>query len=126
MLDLSQLLTLSYYLDSNPAGDFPLGFFLLGFFGILLFLPGVLRKMASGNKYLKKSMKKGLGKFTFLGVVGIILTLFRFAAVSTLSMRLWIYIVFVLALLGIILTLPRIYRDYKKRINSVKRESSKY
>lgn len=122
MLDLSQLFTLSYYLESNPAGDFPLGFFLLAFFGIMIFLPSFLRKIAAGNKYLKKSMKKGLGKFTFLGFLGLAFVLFRFAEVAGLSMRLWLYIIFTLSVVALGITLPRIYRDYQKRLGSVERE----
>ncbi len=125
MLNLSQLFTFSYYWDSTPGGEFPFGFPLLGFFVLLIFLPGFLRKMAAKDKYLKKSMKKRLGKFVFLGVFGIFLTLFRFAEVSTLSKRLWLYIVFISAVVGLIVTLIQVHRDYKKRLKSVEREVKK-
>ena len=125
MLNLSQLLTIDYYWNSNPAGEFPFGFPLLGFFILLIFLPGFLRSIAKGNKYLKKSMKKRLWKFILLGVLGTSFTLFRFAGVSTLSKRLWLYIVFVLAIVSLIITISKIYSDYKKRLKSVEREAKK-
>ncbi len=124
MFNLSQLLTIDYYWNSNPGGEFPLGFFLLGFFILLISLPRFLKNIAKGNKYLKKSMKKRLWKFILLGMLGTAFTLFRFAEVDVLSKRLWLYIVFVLAIANLIITLPKIYKDYKMRLKSVAREQN--
>lgn len=120
-MDLSLLLTAHYYLDMNPGGDFLIGFALLLFFVLIMFLGRFSLKMASGNKYLRKSMKKKFWAFPFLGALGIISVLSRFGGVPIFSMRLFLYILFV----GVILLAGgvffRIYREYKIRIASVAR-----
>lgn len=125
MIDFTSLLTLSYYIDTNPGGDFPLGIFCLVFFGIMLFIPGLLRAKAAGNKYLKKSIKKGLWKFLVLGGVGMILTLSRFGGVPVISMRLWLYLLVLLSVIFMLRRFRKMIMDYRKRLASVAREAGK-
>ncbi len=72
-----------------------------------------------------KSMKGRMGKFIFLGVGGLFLTLTRFAAVPHLSKRLWLYMILVLSVVLLLRTICQVRGDYRKRINSVKREARK-
>ncbi len=123
--DFARLLTSEYFLDSDPGGDFMLGYALLLFFLGLAFLPSFLKKSAAQNKSLKKSMKNRLGKFIFLGVIGLILVAARFSGVPGFSMRMWLYLVFVGALIAIVYTSIRVSKDYKKRLDSIEREAKK-
>ncbi len=122
-MDFSSLFFLSYYFDTNPGGDFSLGLLCLIFFGLMLFIPSFLRGRARGNKYLKKSIKKGLWKFLVLGGVGLILTLARFGEVPFVSMRIWLYLVIVVSLVFMIRRFIKMTMDYRKRLASVKRET---
>lgn len=120
-MDFSLLLTPHYYLDVNPGGDFLIGFAILAFFILTLFVGRVARKGANGNKYLRKSMKKKFWAFPFLGALGIIAVLSRFGGVPGFSMRLFLYIILVgIFLLGIIVTY-KVRCEYKRRMNSVSR-----
>ena len=102
-----------------------LGYLLLAFFIALIFLPSTIKKMAVHKKALKKSMKNRLGKFIFLGIIGVILVAARFSGVPGFSMRLWLYLVFVGTLIAIGYTFYRVMKDYKKRLASVEREKNK-
>lgn len=120
-MDFSLLLTSHYYLDVNPGGDFIIGFGLLLFFVLIMFLGRFSQKMARGNKYLRKSMKKKFWAFPFLGALGIIAVLSRFGGVPVFSMRLFLYILFVGIILLALIVFYRIRREYKIRIASVAR-----
>ncbi len=126
MIDFNHLLDWDYYLNSNPGGDFGLGFILLAYFGITLIIPGLLRAKATGNKYLKKSIRKGLWKITATSILGLVLTMARFAQIPSISMRLWLYLVLILSVIALVWTLLKISCDYKKRLDSVKRETQKH
>ncbi len=120
-MDFSLLLTPHYYLDTNPGGDFLIGFALLAFFVLTLFVGRIARKMAGGNKYLRKSMKKKFWAFPFLGALGIISVLSRFGGVPGFSMRLFLYSILVgIFLLGLIIAY-KIRHEYKRRMVSVSR-----
>ena len=120
-MDFSLLLTPHYYLDTNPGGDFLIGFAILAFFILTLFVGRIARKMAGGNKYLRKSMKKKFWAFPFLGALGIVAVLSRFGGVPGFSMRLFLYIILVgIFLLGLIIAC-KIRREYKRRMASVAR-----
>lgn len=123
--DFSQLLTFYYYFDKNPGGDFSIGYALLVFFVFLILLPFFVKNLSLKNKYLKKSMKKRFGKFIFFGVGGIILVASRFVMVPGFSMRIWLYLVFVGAIVFLFITFFQIFLNYKKRLKSVKREKNK-
>lgn len=111
-----------YLFQANPGGDFLLGYLCLAFFGFLLFVPSMMRKKAAGDKYMKKSIKKRQGRFTAIGAVGLILTLFRFAEVPYFSMRAWLYTLFFLGVITLIITIRNIKKDYRMRLDSVERE----
>ncbi len=115
----------SYYLDSNPGGDFLPGYILLVFFIAIIFTGKIMHKFAGENKYLKKSMKNKMGKFIFLGGLGIILVSARFSGVPVFSMRIWLYLALISTIGGIIYTYFKVNADYKKRLNSVEREQKK-
>lgn len=120
-MDFSLLLTPHYYLDVNPGGDFLIGFALLAFFILTLFIGRMARKSARNNKYLRKSMKKKFWAFPFLGALGIIAVLSRFGGVPGFSMRLFLYIILGgILLLGIIMAC-KIRREYKRRVASATR-----
>lgn len=125
ILDLSKLVSSDYYFLSNPGGDFLFGYPLLIFFIALFFIGPTCEKKAIDNKYLKKAMKNQFWKFYFLGVIGIMLVLSRFAEVPGFSMRFWLYLIFISSLVIIGLTYHNIHADYKKRLNSVEREKKK-
>jgi hypothetical protein len=120
-MDFSLLLTPNYYFDANPGGDFLIGFALLAFFILTLFLGRIARNMAHGDKYLRKSIKKKFWAFPFLGVLGIISVLSRFGGVPGFSMRIFLYVI----LLGIVLLTGgivfKIRREYTRRMASVSR-----
>ena len=123
--DLNQLLTTQYFFEQNPGGEFIPGYALLIFFILLLFLPGMIQKMANSNKALKKTVKKGLGKFIFLGIIGIILVASRFSAVPSFSMRLWLYLTLGTTLVCGTITFVKMIRAYRTRVNSMNREKEK-
>ncbi len=120
-MDFSLLLTSHYYFDVNPGGDFLIGFALLVFFIFVMFSGRFARRMAHGNKYLRKSMKKKFWAFPFLGILGIISVLSRFGGVPGFSMRIFLYVILVgTLLLGVIIT-HKIRCEYMRRIESVSR-----
>jgi hypothetical protein len=120
--DLSQLLTSHYFLDKTPGGDFLIGYALLILFIVAIFFKSILRYLGPKNKYFRKSIRKGFGKFIALGVTGLIFTSARFSEVPVFSMRLLLYIVFIPTVVLGILKLVKIYKEYKKRIHSADRE----
>ncbi len=120
-MDFSLLLTSHYFFDVNPGGDFLIGFALLAFFILTMFTGRLARKLAHGDKYLRKSMKKKFWAFPFLGVLGIITVLSRFGGVPGFSMRVFLYmILFGILILGVAITC-KIHREYRRRIESVSR-----
>lgn len=120
-MDFSLLLTPHYFFDVNPGGDFLIGFALLAFFILTLFVGRIARKLAGSNKYLRKSMKKKFWAFPFLGVLGIVAVLSRFGGVPAFSMRIFLYGILVgIILLGIGMTY-KIQKEYKRRMASVSR-----
>lgn len=124
-MDLSQLFTAHYYFDVNPGGDFLIGFALLAFFIISMFAGSMANKAASGNKYLKKSMKKQFWAFPFLGVLGIIAVLSRFGGVPGFSMRVILYALFLGTIILAVCKAIKIHRAYQKRVSSAARSSKK-
>ena len=125
MLNLSQLTDWSYYTTFNPGGDFIFGYAALVFFILLIIAPGMIRKIAIKNKYLKKSIKRRFWAFPILGFIGIILVASRFSEVPGFSMRIWLYMVLVLSLLLGIYIAIKVFKDYKKRVQSVEREKER-
>ena len=121
-MDLSQLLTSHYFLDKTPGGEFLIGYALLAFFILAIFSKSILKQLGPKNKYFRKSIRKGFGKFVALGVAGLIFTSARFSGVPVFSMRLLLYIVFVPTLVFGILKLIKVYREYTLRIHSAERE----
>ena len=121
-MDLSQLFTTFYYFDTNPGGDFLIGFLLLAFFIAVIFTKSFAKSFSEENKYLQKSLKKKLWLFSYLGSIGVILILFRFAGVPFFSMRAFLYGIIVLILGFAAWSGIRIWNEYNKRIASVKRE----
>ena len=120
--DFSQLLTAHYFLDKTPGGDFLIGYALLVFFILAIFSKSLLRQIGPKNKYFRKTIRKGFGKFVMLGVAGLIFTSARFSGVPVFSMRLLLYIVFLPTLVFGILKLVKIYKEYQKRMKSADRE----
>ncbi len=120
-MDLSQLFTAHYYFDMNPGGDFLIGFALLAFFILSMFVGRMANKAAHGDKYLKKSMKKQFWAFPFLGSLGIVAVLSRFAGVPAFSMRAFLYLVFVGIIVLAVFKGLKINREYKKRLASAAR-----
>lgn len=125
MFDLSQLLLVDYYLYPAPGGDFILGYPLLFFFLALLFVVPLVQKFAPQNKYFRKSIKGRLGRFMAVGSLGLIAVLARFGTVPYFSMRLFLYILFLLSLFLIVWTWLQVRKDYHKRIESSRREKKK-
>ena len=123
--DFSRLLTLSYFFERNPGGDFLPGFFLLAFFILVMFSGTFMRKYAADNKYLRKSIRKKFWMFPVLGVLGVISVLSRFAAVPFFSMRAWLYGILVVTLALLLIVLLKVSREYRKRLRSVAREREK-
>ncbi len=122
---LGRLLTTEYYLDINPAGDFLPGFFFLIFFLGLIFLRSIIKKFAPDSKYFRKSIKKKTGKLIVLGILGFIFVIARFSAVPYFSMRIWLYLTFLLSLIFGIMTCQKVSKEYQKRLASVDRETQK-
>ncbi|MBT6831829.1 hypothetical protein HOA64_02100 [bacterium] len=123
--DFSQLLTIRYFFDAQPGGDFFPGFLLLIFFVFVMFLGKIVREYAKNDKYLRKSIKKKFWMFPFLGVIGIILVLSRFATVPFFSMRAHLYGILLLTGACAVWILCRISREYRTRLESVSRENKK-
>lgn len=125
MFDFTQLFTTYYYFQKSPGGDFLTGYALLIFFIVLIMVPTLVRKFGPSNKYFKKSIKRRLGKFIFIGVLGLIAVLARFAEVPVFSMRVWLYILFLLGIGCAIWTGVTIKKDYQKRQDAAQREKKK-
>lgn len=123
--DFTQLLNWSYYTYPAPGGDFIIGYFLLGFFLFLVFGGNILKNILPNNKYFRKSIKGRMGKFTAIGILGSLAILSRFALIPFFSMRIWLYILFLLGLGLLISNTISISREYIQRIESAKRESRK-
>ena len=124
-MDLTQLFSLQYLLDPMPTGDFLFGFPLLVFFLLVTFLGNIMKNVARSNKHLRKSMRKKLWKFPFLGAIGIILVLTRFAELHTFSMRIILLGVLLLTIIVLIVTFATIHREYSRRVKSAHREAKK-
>jgi len=123
--DFNRLLSVDYFLDKTPGGDFLIGYLLLIFFVLAIFSKSVLKKIFPDNKYFRKSIKKKFGKFIALGIIGLILVSARFSGVPVFSMRLLLYVVFLFTLILGIITLFKVRAEYLKRIGSMKREKEK-
>lgn len=121
-MDLSQLLTSSYYFTPNPGGDFLTGFVLLAFFIAAIFSKSIVRSIGPDNKYFRKSMKKKFWVYPFLGVIGVILVLARFGGVPGFSMRAWLFATLLLTVALGVRTLWRLHREYVRRKASAARE----
>lgn len=124
-LDLSQLLVMSYYTFPSPGGDFIWGYFLLAFFFALVFSPSLTHKFFPRNKYFRKAIKGRLGKLMAVGILGVLAVLFRFGTIPFLSMRLWLYILFLLGLIFVFWTIFATCREYKRRLLSAEREKKR-
>jgi O-antigen/teichoic acid export membrane protein len=124
-MDLSQLLSLSYLLEKSPTGDFLFGFVLLGFFLLVTFIGSILKNPAKNNKHLRKSLRKRLWKFPFLGVIGIFLVLARFATLPIFSMRIVLLGLLILTLFISVVTFYTVNKEYRRRKNSAAREAKK-
>lgn len=124
-MNFSQLFSLPYLLDKNPTGDFLWGFPLLVFFLLAIFIGNILKNPAKKNKYLKKSLKKKLWPFQIFGTLGIFFILARFSNLETWSMRIFLLSIFVITIIFAGFTFWRVRKEYKKRLESVKREESK-
>jgi len=122
MFDFSQLASSEYFFDKNPGGDFLLGYPLLVFFLLAIFVRGFCRKRAEGDKYFKKSIRKKFGLLISSGIVGVVLVLARFSAVPVFSMRLFLYLTAIATVIFAIRAFFRISREYRKRMDSLKRE----
>lgn len=125
MIDLQNLGSLDYWFATNPGGEFILGYGLLVFFLVLFFVPSLLKAQGKGNKHLKKSMKKRLGVFLALSIIGLILVAARFSEVPVFSMRIWLYLVLALSLFFLVRNGRLIHKDYKRRQKSVERETGR-
>ena len=125
MFDLSELFSSFYYLDRSPGGDFLIGFLLLAYFIFVIFLGPMFSKISRGNRYLKKSVRRRMWPFPFLGGSGIFLVMARFSKVPFFSMRLFLYIVLLFSLIVGGYTFFVVYRDYRLRISSVEREKNR-
>ncbi len=123
--DFTRLLTAEYFLDKTPGGDFLMGYLLLIFFVLAIFSKSVLKRFFPDNKYFRKSIRKKFGKFVALGIIGLILVSARFSGVPVFSMRLLLYIVFLMTLGLEIKTLFKVRSEYLKRIGSIKREKER-
>ena len=60
-----------------------------------------------------------------LGFLGLIAVLSRFATIPFFSMRIWLYIIFLLSIILGIFTFVKTRKDYKRRLESAKREKRK-
>ncbi len=123
--DFTRLLTADYFLDKTPGGEFLMGYLLLIFFVLAIFSKSVLKRFVPDNKYFRKAIRKKFGKFVALGIIGLVLVSARFSGVPVFSMRLLLYIIFLLTLGFEIQTLFKVRAEYLKRIGSMKREKEK-
>lgn len=123
--DFSQLLSWSYYTYMAPGGDFLIGYFLLGFFLVLMFSPALLRNLLPNDKYFRKSTKGRMGKFVAIGVLGCLAVLSRFALVPVFSMRIWLYILFLMGVGFLLWTTVAVFKEYRQRKESAQREKRK-
>jgi len=125
MIDFLTLFSWDYLVNKNPDTDFVLGFPILFFFVVVFLVPGLLKKLARSNKYLKKSLKKKLWPFKILAVIGIILIIARFSEVPFFSMRLFLLVTLLITLLVTIVIGCKIYFSYSKRVGSAQREKQR-
>ena len=116
---------MNYFLDTNPGGEFILGLPLLIFFVVAIFAKSFFKTKISADKYFKKSCRRRFWRITVFGVLGVILVAARFSEVPFFSMRLFLYLIFGSTILVALFTFFQIFRDYKKRLNSVRREKCK-
>jgi hypothetical protein len=121
-MNFNNFLQWNYYTEINPQGDFLWGYLILIFFVLVFMSKGFAENIAGNDKYAKKSIKKVFLKFKFLGAIGIILILGRFAEIKDLSTRLWLAIVLVITFILLIKTIWQSWKAYKIRIKSVTRE----
>lgn len=124
-MNLLQIFSLSYLLDKSPNGDFLFGFVLLAFFLLITFIGSIMQNPAKKDKYLKKSLRKKLWIFPYLGGIGIILVLARFAAMPLFSMRIILLIVVLINMLMLIITFYKVHTEYYRRKKSALREAKK-
>jgi len=122
MFNLSQFFTARYLFDNTPHTDFLLAWVLLFFFAVLLFLPSIFREAAKHNRLLRKSAKKRLWKFPYLGAIGIVLVLARIGDVPVFSMRALLYGLVVFIFVVAAMTGKTIYQQYQKRTQSAARK----
>lgn len=136
-MNLEQLTDISYLTDTAPTGDFLLGWAFILLCIVCLFAPSLFEMVTkliptpkgltaeTNKKYIKKSLKGRMLRFTILGVIGIFLVLSRMGEVPFVSMRLLLGLWF-LALVGTSSwTKWTIWRDYRRRVKSLQREMAK-
>lgn len=124
-MNLSSLLSLSYYMDPTPSGDFIFGYALILFFVAVFFFKTMMESVGPKNKFYKKSLRKKFWQYPILATTGIILVLARFSTVPYFSMRLWIFLVVLLTVVSCAYTKFTIYKEYDKRRKSYIRETGK-
>lgn len=125
MFDFSLFFNTRYLFDTLPNTDFLLGFPLLVFFGVLLFVHSILKSKIHADKHFRKSVKKKLWKFPYLGGIGLVLVLARFGEVPVFSMRAVLYGFVLFSLIVCIVTVQSTLKSYRERLASAQREREK-
>lgn len=127
---MDKFLTLNYYFNPNPGSSFKYGVVLLVFTGILFLIAFLIKayRKRTEDKILKKMFKPYPSKLIWFALVGSLMVLLRWEAVTLLSMRFWWIVYFGLLIYSIIINTKRFYREYPRKVkqSSFHQEESKY
>lgn len=121
-MNIAALFSFDFLFSIPEQTDFLLGFPLLGYFLILLFLKSIVKSCFYHNKYLKKTLKKKVKKYPFFGISGIFFVLMRFAEGGFFSLRIFPVVLILVSLFFLGKDIRKSIIEYKERMRSVARE----
>ena len=123
-LDLTNFFKLERFFSLQPSIALNTVYFLLAIFGAVI-IAGiffkVIQKIGRGDSFSKKLWQKYHLMFLTLGVIGVILTWFRYERVYVLSARFWLLV----WLLGLVFWLALILKYQIKNIPPAREKSQR-
>jgi len=128
MLDLAHIFSIDYLFNLSPGAFLPVFFkILVSFFGTLIVLAFVAKKLIKQNTYVpvKKFFTKLYHFFLTLGVLGLLYIFFRQQNVYFLSAPAWLLVWGIGALTWLGFVLKYYFTDRPEKMKVIEAESTK-
>ena len=128
---MSQFLTLSYYFSTRPDTDFHFTKLILAIvvlFYIVSIAIWIYRKKYAKDMILRKMLKKYPGNLFTIGSILLFLLLARETGIPIISMRIWLFALFIFVIIMAIKKAVTFKRDYRARSQKMEHNdiSTKY